>query len=166
MTRKRVRRAIERHQDPEVGQLDLSGSAEMDRGFRAFTLDESNFRQWNADASDASEVETQLELHVSSLRERRSEVDILFEILIKSGFPPTATIAASTIAGRVIYTVADGLMVIVIDGPLTIEAIRDIASLHPERVVCLEECFAGDDTLKANASQIFRTKGVTSFRTL
>jgi adenine-specific DNA-methyltransferase len=166
MTRKRVRRVIERHQDQELGQLDLSASSTLDRGFRAFTLAESSFRQWNADANNASEVATQLALHISSLRERRSEADILFEILLKSGFPPTATIAATTIAGHVIYTVADGLMVIVIESPLNIETIRGIAGMHPERVVCLEECFQDDDDLKANAAQIFRTKGVTSFKTL
>ena len=30
----------------------------------------------------------------------------------------------------------------------------------PERVVCLDEGFAGNDQLKANAVQTFRTKGV------
>lgn len=35
-----------------------------------------------------------------------------------------------------------------------------------ERVVCLDEGFAGNDQLKANAVQIFKTKGVTSFKTV
>lgn len=166
MTRKRVQRVIEQHQKRIAAKLDLSGSANPDLGFRAFALAESNFRQWNADASDASEVATQLDLHVSSLRERRSEADVLFEILIKSGFPPTTAIASITVAGRVVHTVAGGLMVIVIEPSLDMDMIRGIADMHPERIVCLEECFAGDDMLKANAAQIFRTKGVTSFRTI
>jgi len=32
--------------------------------------------------------------------------------------------------------------------------------------VCLEEGFAGNDQLKANAVQIFKTKGVTSSKTV
>ena len=32
--------------------------------------------------------------------------------------------------------------------------------------ICLGEGFAGNDQLKANAVQIFKTKGVTSFRTV
>ncbi len=36
----------------------------------------------------------------------------------------------------------------------------------PERVVCLDAGFAGNDQIKANAVQIFKTKGVTSFKTV
>ena len=40
------------------------------------------------------------------------------------------------------------------------------AEKKPERVVCLDEGFAGNDQLKANAVQIFKTKGITSFKTV
>ncbi len=46
------------------------------------------------------------------------------------------------------------------------EVIRAIAAKKPERVVCLDEGFAGNDQLKANAVQIFKTQGVTSFKTV
>ena len=49
---------------------------------------------------------------------------------------------------------------------LTLEVIRAMADLRPERVVCLDEGFACNDPLKANAVQIFKTKGVTSFKTV
>jgi hypothetical protein len=49
---------------------------------------------------------------------------------------------------------------------LTLELIRAMAEKKPERVVCLDEVFAGNDQLKANAVQIFKTKGVTSFKTV
>ena len=41
-----------------------------------------------------------------------------------------------------------------------------MAEKKPERVVCLDEGFAGNDQLKANAVQIFKTKGVMSFKTV
>jgi len=47
-----------------------------------------------------------------------------------------------------------------------LELIRAMAELKPERVVCLDEAFIGNDQLKANAVQIFKTKGVTSFKTV
>jgi len=40
---------------------------------------------------------------------------------------------------------------------LTIELIRALAGWKPERVVCLDAGFAGNDQLKANAVQIFKT---------
>lgn len=49
---------------------------------------------------------------------------------------------------------------------LTLELIRAMAERKPERVVCLDEGFAGNDQLKANAVQIFKAKGVASFRTV
>jgi adenine-specific DNA-methyltransferase len=41
-----------------------------------------------------------------------------------------------------------------------------MAERKPERAVCLDEGFAGNDQLKANAVQIFRGKGVVSFKTV
>jgi len=49
---------------------------------------------------------------------------------------------------------------------LTLELIRGMAGPKPERVVCLDEGFAGNDQLKANAVQIFKARGVTSFKTV
>jgi adenine-specific DNA-methyltransferase len=46
------------------------------------------------------------------------------------------------------------------------ELIRGIAELKPERVVCLDAGFAGNDQLKANAVQTFKAKGITSFKTV
>ena len=49
---------------------------------------------------------------------------------------------------------------------LTHETIRGIADLKPERVVCLDEGFAGNDQLKTNAVLIMKSKGVTKFQTI
>lgn len=49
---------------------------------------------------------------------------------------------------------------------LTLDVIRAMAERKPERVVCLDAGFAGNDQLKANAAQIFKTTGVTSFKTV
>ena len=56
--------------------------------------------------------------------------------------------------------------VICLERELTLDLIRPIAERKPERVVLLDEGFAGNDQLKANAVQIFKTKGVTSFKTV
>jgi len=47
-------------------------------------------------------------------------------------------------------------------------SIAEIASneKNGKEVVCLDEGVAGNDQLKANAVQIFKTKGVTSFKTV
>jgi adenine-specific DNA-methyltransferase len=57
-------------------------------------------------------------------------------------------------------------MLICLDRSLTHEAIKGMAELKPERVVCLDEGFAGNDQLKTNAVLIMKAKGVTKFQTV
>ena len=73
---------------------------------------------------------------------------------------------ARTLAGQTVYRVAGGALLICLERELTLELIRAMAEERPERVVCLDAGFAGNDQLKANAVQIFKTKGVTSFKTV
>lgn len=103
---------------------------------------------------------------LTTFRDGSSAQDILYEILLKSGFPLTTPVETLTLAGKTVYSVAGGALFICLDRDLTLELIRTIAEQKPERVVCLDEGFAGNDQLKANAVQIFKTKGITSFKTV
>ncbi|MFZ3208678.1 MAG: site-specific DNA-methyltransferase [Geobacteraceae bacterium] len=68
--------------------------------------------------------------------------------------------------GKTVYSVSGSALFICLERELTLELIRAMADAKPERVVCLDEGFVGNDQLKANAVQIFKTKGVTSFKTV
>ncbi|MBI2803065.1 MAG: hypothetical protein HYX63_22825 [Gammaproteobacteria bacterium] len=83
-----------------------------------------------------------------------------------SGFPLTTQVERLDVTGKTVYSIASGALLICLDHALTLESIRGIAAIKPERVVCLDEGFAGNDQLKANAVQIFKTQGVTSFKTV
>lgn len=165
--KERVRRVIKKLNDEDAGKLDLGDGKKQDRGFRVFKLAESCFRPWEAGASkDAGELGEQLELFVDHIREGRTDQDLLFEILLKSGFPLTTPVEALLVEGKAVHSVAEGALLICLERELTLELIRAMAERKPERVVCLDEGFAGNDQLKANAVQIFKTKGVTSFKTV
>jgi len=165
--KERVRRVIQKLEAEDAGKLDLKGGASPDCGFRVFKLAESNLKPWDAEASkDASGLAEQLELHIDHIQDDRSAEDILYELLLKSGFPLTTPVEKKTLAGKTVYSVAGGALVICLERALSLELIRAIADERPERVVCLDEGFAENDQLKANAVQTFRTKGVTSFKTV
>jgi adenine-specific DNA-methyltransferase len=167
ITKERVRRVIQKLNDEDADKLDLDDGAKPDRGFRVLKLAESNFTTWDADQSkDAEGLARQLELHVDHVRVGRTPDDLLHEILLKSGFPLTTPLETLGLAGKPVHSVADGTLLLCLDRALTLELIREIADKKPERVVCLDEGFAGNDQLKANAVQIFKTKGVTSFKTV
>jgi adenine-specific DNA-methyltransferase len=166
VTKERVRHVIKTFNEENAGGLDLEGAKKQDRGFRVFKLAESNFKTWDASKSDdAQQLEQQLEMHVDHLREGRTAPDFLYEILLKSGFPLTASVEKSSLGGLDVFGVAGGALLICLERKLTLEAIRAMADKKPERVVCLDEGFSGNDQLKTNAVQTFKAKGVV-FRTV
>ena len=166
--KERVRRVIKKLNDAADGKLPLEGNRKQDRGFRVFKLAESNLKAWNADlpAGDVAALKEQLELHINHIRDGRTPEDIFYEILLKSGFQLTTPVEKIIMDGKTVFSAAGGALFICLEHNLTLELIRAMAERKPERVVCLDEGFAGNDQLKANAVQIFRTKGVTSFKTV
>ena len=167
ITKERVRRVIQKLNQKDEGKLPDEGTQKQDRGFKVLKLAESNFKPWNADVPhDTPALEKQLDLHVDHIRDGRTADDLLYEILLKSGFPLSTPVEALKLAGKTVHSVAGGALFICLEGALTLELIRAMAEKKPERVVCLDEGFAGNDQLKANAVQIFKTKGVTSFKTV
>ena len=167
ITKERVRHVTRTMNDEDAGKLDLEGDNQQDRGFRVFKLAESNFKTWEAEKpTDADGLARQLELHVDHIRERRSSDDLLYEILLKSGFPLTTPVETLTLAGKAVRSVAGGALFICLEQGITLELIRAMAASKPERVVCLDGGFAGNDQLKTNAVQTFKTNGVTSFKTV
>lgn len=167
LTKERIRRVVKKLAAAESEMLAAAGSSAHDRGFRVFVLDQSNLQTWDAAApKDGKALEEQMFNHVEHIREGRSESDLLYEILLKSGFPLTTPVETLTLADKKVFSVAGGALMLCLERPLTMEVIRAIADKKPERVVCLDAGFAGNDQLKTNAVQIFKTKGVGSFKTV
>lgn len=170
ITKERVRRVIKKLNAEDAAKqpsLLEDANPKQDRGFRVFKLAESNFKPWNADVPhDAETLQAQLFDHVNHIRSGRTQDDILYELLLKSGFPLTTPVDKHTMEGKTVFSVADGALLICLERALTMELVRAMAATKPERVVCLDEGFAGNDQLKTNAVQIFKTKGVTKFQTV
>jgi adenine-specific DNA-methyltransferase len=166
ITKERVRRVIRKLDGGTKDGLGLDGTKNLDRGFKVYALDRSNFVPWDATAAtDAASLERQLELAVDNVVHGRSHADLLAEILLKTGFPLDTPITKVTIAGTNVYQVADpGFLVCLadtVDAPL----IKAIAATKPHRVVILDAAFQGNDALKTNAVQAYKDQGVEMFRT-
>jgi len=167
ITKERIRRVITERNKEDASKLPDGEAKKQDLGFKLFKLADSNLKPWSAEAPHEVEaLEKQLDLHVDHIREGRTVEDLLYEILIKSGYPLTTTVEVLQLAGKPVHSVAGGVFFVCLERELTLELIRAMAEKKPERVVCLDEGFAGNDQLKANAVQIFKAKGVTSFKTV
>ena len=167
ITKERVRRVIKTLNESDGNQLGLGQDKQQDRGFKVFKLQSSNFKAWNAaQPKDDAELVKQLTLHVDHLVEGRTQEDVLYELLIKSGFPLDTKAEKITLAEKTVFSVADGMMLICLEKQLTPEVIKAMADKKPERVVCLDAGFADNDQLKTNAVQTMKSKGVTKFQTV
>jgi len=166
ITKERIRRVIQRSEAETEGKLNLGDTPK--EGFRSLKLATSNFRVWSAatDTTTPEALSQQLELHINHIQSERTSEDLLYEILLKSGFPLTTPVQSITVEGISVYSVANGAMLICLEKALTHEAIKGMAELKPERVVCLDGGFAGNDQLKTNAVLIMKAKGVTKFQTV
>jgi adenine-specific DNA-methyltransferase len=83
---------------------------------------------------------------------------VLYELLLKSGFPLTTKVTLIMLADKDVFSVEDGAMLICLQKEITAELIDALAEANPLQVICLDEGFKGNDQLKANAVQTFRAR--------
>lgn len=136
----------------------------VDLGFKVFKLDKSNFKIW--DGSTDNDIAQQIELAIDHINPDSSEDDILYEILLKSGFELTVPISELELAGKKVFSIAEDALLICLEKELNEEVIRAIADKQPARVVCLDAGFKNNDQLKTNAVQIMKSHEVHDFRTV
>lgn len=162
--KERIRRVIKKINKEKEGTLDF-GDSKQNLGFKVFKLDKSNFKIWDGDVEEKP-IHEQLKFAIDHIDPNSKEDDILYEILLKSGFELTTPVETLTLEGKKVYSVAEGALLICLEKNLTTELIRAIAKMEPQRVVCLDSGFEGNDQLKTNAVQIMKTSDVESFRTV
>lgn len=117
-----------------------------DIGFRVFALDESGIERPEPGR-----------LTLDVVKPDRTELDIVFEMMLKWGLELTLPVEKSDAAGYPIWSVACDELVCCMSRDLTIEVLEAIADMEPRRVLILDSVL--DDTLKLNAVQIFKHAG-------
>lgn len=160
ITRERVRRVI--------AKLDREdGNKKSDRGFRAYKLSSSNFRIWNAERTpdDPAKLAEQLQLYADNSGQARSEQDMLYELILKSGLPLSATVSSIKVASASAWSVDDSKLLILLNKSASREVLRAMITLQPQQMLCLDAAFNGDDALKTSIVLEARSHGV-SFRTV
>ncbi len=134
----------------------------FDKGFKVFHLTSSNFTPW--DSSPEGDVQMRLMESTSSLKPEAKADDILYEILLRSGFSLAEKVEKRSVNGIDTYSVAGGALLVCLGDGLTLEYIREIAKEKPARFVALERGFEKDDLL-TNAAQHLKQHEV-EFRVL
>lgn len=163
---RRVIKKVEKEQTAETIEAkgDLIRSQEeptvTDLGFKVLKLDRSNFDVWDGAQQEPTDekLAKQLEAFVEHIDPKATQEDILFELLLKAGFKPTEKIEKKEFAGKAVFSIAEGLLLICLEDEITKELIETIAEAEPLQFICLDRGFKGNDQLKANAVQTFAAR--------
>ncbi|GGJ10806.1 adenine methyltransferase [Alicyclobacillus cellulosilyticus] len=155
------------------GRLRAAGSriaagdagAAVDTGFKVFRLAPSNFRVWDGAAEDAAALAVQVRLFADHVLPGRSDLDILYEVMLKAGLPLTAPVAKLSLCGGRAYMVANGALCVCLADEVSAADVEAIAALRPARVVALDAAFHGRDERKLNAKLRLEAHGI-AFQTV
>lgn len=144
-----------------------------DLGFRVFKLDSSNIRTWDPDRDN---LEQTLEASVEHLKTGRSEMDVLYELLLKLGLDLCVPIDKRSIAGKDVHSVGGGVLMVCLAVQVTREEAEPLALgivewhnvLKPAgdtTCVFRDSAFA-DDVAKTNLAAILGQHGIPTVRSL
>ncbi|HFI0293120.1 TPA: site-specific DNA-methyltransferase [Streptococcus suis] len=148
ISRERIRRAAKKIQEehPEtVGKQDF--------GFRAYKLDSSNFKEVSQ-TPDSFSQESLFD-SVSNIKDGRTDLDLLFQIMLTWGMELSLPIAKTQIDGTAVYNVAGGALIACFADEISESVLRQIAKEEPLRAVFKDESFA-NSAAKINLGQIFK----------
>lgn len=161
----RIRRAgqkILEGQDTQIAMGDEEKKP-LDIGFKVFRLDTSNLKLWD---STLISGDNQLEMFtermnsmIDSIKDDRTDMDVIYEIMLKMGIPLDTAVQYIEIDGKIVYIVGDFLLMIALYNDITAEDIDAMAAYAPAKIVCAEQGFK-DDTALSNAHYILRDKQI------
>ena len=165
--KERIRRAgekIKAEVEQQNAQLKIGEEPKKapDIGFKDFKLDTSNLKKWQP---DADELEQSLFDSISNYVDGRSELDVVYEIMLKMGLDLTWPLETNTYGGKNVYTIGLGALMICLDDHITPDVAEGMVSLRkklaPEtwKVVFKDNGFA-DDSAKVNIKEILKCAGL------
>lgn len=148
ISRERIRRAAAKIQEE---QPELVGK--QDFGFKAYKLDSSNFKDVSARPDQF--IQGELFDSVSNIKEGRSGLDLLFQVMLTWGMELSLAIDSKKVAGAEVYDVDQGSLMACFEDEISEEVIRQIAQTQPLRAVFRDSSFANSAD-KINVSEIFK----------
>lgn len=155
----RIRRAgakIAADIDKENEQLELGAEPKPypDLGFRVLRIDSSNFKDFYLMPGETAQES--LFDFADNVKEGRTDLDLLFEVLPKLGIPYSAKIEERMLAGRKVFFVDGDKLAACFDANVGSDTIEEMAKAKPWYAVIRDSSMA-DDATHANYEELFRT---------
>ena len=147
--KERIRRAGKKikEEHPEAKDLDI--------GFRVFKCDDSNYKEVAFAPKDYSQES--LDLFVDNIKEDRTDLDLLFDCMLRWGVTLDLPMTKTKVDGCTIHNVNEGGLVACFDGRMTEAVIDAIAEMYPAKVVFRDSSFE-EAAQKMNLFELFKQK--------
>lgn len=171
ISKERIRRAgaklcaeVEAERNKKENELSFEETEQThmpDFGFKVFRLSGSNFKQWRDIRGSEQEQWQQQSLDfINPVAENATIDNMVYELLLKNGKNLNSTIVHS----NNIYNINSGELVLLLE-TADQETVDHIISLHPQKVIALDNLFFGNDQLKTNTALQLRDAGI-EFKTI
>lgn len=171
ISKERIRRAgnklraeAEAEKAKKAGELSFDDAEEVtmpDWGFKVFKLSDSNFKQWREiHGSEQEQWKQQTIDFLNPVAENATIDNMVYELLLKNGKSLNSAIHHSNNC----YIINDSELILLLES-VDQSTIDYVLSLHPEKVIALDNLFSGNDQLKTNTALQLRDAGIT-FKTI
>jgi len=169
--RERIRRAGAKILEEQSNkQMDLSSIDTEDRpldiGFRVFKLDTSNIKTWdttpinNPTPEQIDMLSQRLNDMIDCVKPDRTDLDMVYEVLIKLGNDLCESVTPIEIDGVTAYAMRDDcLFMVCLDKGVTVEIAEQLAEYAPGLIVFGDKCFE-DTTTLANVDLALKDMGI------
>lgn len=129
-------------------------TTDLDIGFRVFKVDSTNMEDVYYRPADYNQG--QMELFADNIKPDRTPEDLLFQVMLDLGILLSSDIQETEIAGKKVFSVADGYLIACFDKDVTEETVKAIAQKQPVYAVFRDSSMASD-SVATNFEQIFET---------
>ena len=163
----RIRRSGTKIQSAQSGQMELGAEEKpsLDVGFKVFELDTSNFKPWDGTPVEDHENGQQefferLNAMIDNVKKDRSDLDMVYEVMLKHGVPLTYSVAPLDINGKTAYSIGEDCMLLVCFADcITAEDIEAMCEYAPGRIIMGHMCMEDSNTM-ANAYYILQNRDI------
>lgn len=157
--KERIRRAGKKILE-ENTQISLENDKKsLDAGFRVFKLDTSNLETWDSTPIEHEQLNLLYERMnnmIHRVKSDRSDLDMIFEIMLKLGVPLTYSVNEIQINNKIAYGIGDDyLLLICLSDDVQPEDVEQMTEYAPAKIIISRDSFK-DDTAMANAHYILR----------
>lgn len=161
--KERIRRAGKKILEEHAQVTMEEDKQPLDVGFRVFKLDTSNLKTWDATPIEDEQLDLlyqRMNSMIHRVKPERTDLDMVYEIMLKLGVPLTYSVTPFSINNKTIYGVGDDcLLLVCLADDVQPEDVEQMTEYAPAKIIISRDSFA-DDTAMANAYYILRDHGI------